>query len=64
MALHDFKAFAGDGHVLENDNELDRYFEGEWKGNRRPEFLADTRYSDEVKRKILAGNTKTLYGIK
>ena len=29
-----------------------------------PEFLADSRYSADVKRKILSGNTKTLYGIK
>jgi len=35
MAQRDFKAFDGDGHVLENDDELDQYFEGEWKGNKR-----------------------------
>jgi predicted TIM-barrel fold metal-dependent hydrolase len=28
-----------------------------------PEFLADTRYSGEVKRKILSSNAKALYGI-
>lgn len=35
MAKGKFKAFDGDGHVLENDAEIDKYFEGEWKGNRR-----------------------------
>ena len=35
MAKGKFKAFDGDGHVLENDSELDKYFEGVWKGNRR-----------------------------
>ena len=32
---HEIPVFDGDGHVLENDNELGQHYEGVWKGNRR-----------------------------
>ena len=35
MPQYPFPVFDGDGHVLETDAQLDKYFEGRWKGNRR-----------------------------
>ncbi len=35
MAQHQFSVFDGDGHVLESDDQLDKYYEGKWKGSRR-----------------------------
>ncbi len=32
---HRMPIFDGDGHVLDNDAELDRYFEGPWRNSRR-----------------------------
>ncbi len=35
MTQHQFNVFDGDGHVLESDTQLDKYYEGKWKGSRR-----------------------------
>ena len=32
---HRMPVFDGDGHVLETDAELDRYYEGSWANSRR-----------------------------
>ena len=32
---HRMPIFDGDGHVLETDEQLDKYYEGNWKGSRR-----------------------------
>ncbi|MBM3487083.1 MAG: amidohydrolase [Alphaproteobacteria bacterium] len=32
---HRVPVFDGDGHVLETDEQLDKYYEGSWKGSRR-----------------------------
>ena len=32
---HGLPVFDGDGHVLENESELERYYEGDWAGARR-----------------------------
>ena len=32
MAVHGFDVFDGDGHVLEVDDELAQYYEGEYDG--------------------------------
>ena len=32
---HRIPVFDGDGHVLETDEQLDKYYEGSWKGSRR-----------------------------
>ena len=34
MTQHQFNVFDGDGHVLESDTQLDKYYEGKWKGSR------------------------------
>lgn len=36
---HEIPIFDGDGHVLESDAQLENYFEGKWKGNRRLDGL-------------------------
>ena len=35
MTVKGFKIFDGDGHVLESDDELAQYFEGDYKGGQR-----------------------------
>ncbi len=35
MAVHGFDVFDGDGHVLESDDELAQYYEGEYAGGQR-----------------------------
>ena len=35
MAVKGFKVFDGDGHVLENDDELIGYYEGDFSGLQR-----------------------------
>ena len=35
MAINGFKVFDGDGHVLENDDEIATYFEGDFRNLQR-----------------------------
>ena len=36
---HGIPVFDGDGHVLENERELEKYYEGDYVGNRRLEGM-------------------------
>ena len=35
MPIKGFKVFDGDGHVLESDDELSQFYEGDYKGGQR-----------------------------
>jgi cobalamin-dependent methionine synthase I len=58
------KVIDADGHIYENHEEIEEYFEGKYRGMRRARaYPLRTDLSDGAKQKILYDNAKEFYRI-
>ena len=52
MTQHQFNIFDGDGHVLESDAQLDKYYEGKFKGAALASSTGSGRLGRVVRRRV------------